>query len=397
MSKNVLITAGGHADIPIIDALHKLGFSVISTGLNTDGLGHKKADIYEPADFSDKETMLRLAEKYHVSNVIAGCNDFAYLSAAYVAERLGFKGFDSYSTAVRIHQKDSFRRLQRECGVRYPKFFVCAGKEALAEAKSALRLPVVIKPVDLTGGKGVEICATWDAVERQVDETLEISRESRFILEEYVEGENHGTSMLLRAGRVAFAFFDNEEYFKNRYLVSGAYAPSDLSKEQKKDVINQVETLARRAGLCDGLFHCQLIVSRGGIPYLIDPCRRTPGDLYVNLVSYAAGIDYPMAIVKGQLGLSMDEELAFTPINRYIAREVMMAETNGLIERIVIDSDYERHIFDKMLWLHPGDRIENYMKDKAGIVFFEFADAAELKRYMKNLHHHMRIEVNSQS
>ncbi len=251
----------------------------------------------------------------------------------------------------------------------------------------------MVKPVDLTGGKGVEICYTWEAVCSRFTEAVKLTREAHIIIEEYIDGENHGTSMLIKQGKVVFAFFDNEQYFKNKYLVSGAYSPSDLSEEQKSDIVNQVEKLAQQASLCDGLFHCQLIEKPDGSCYLIDPCRRAPGDLYVKLVSYASGINYPLAIVKGQLGLSFDEELSFTPADRCIARECMMAQTDGFIRDIVIDSDYRSHIIDKMQWLFPGDRIENYMTDKAGIVFFEYSNAAQLQKHMKDLYDHMRIEI----
>ena len=393
MENRVLVTGGSHAEVPMIEALHKLGYVVITTGLNKDGLGHKIADIYEPNDFSNKAEMLRLAEKHSISAIVSGCNDFAYLSAAYVAEQLNLGGHDDIQTATAFHHKNSFRTLQKECGINYPDFVVINGISELQAAKNQLRLPVVVKPTDLTGGKGVGVCQTWDQVEEQIKTAVHVSRESVVLIEEYVKGSNHGASVLIRGGKVAFSFFDNEEYFLNKYLVSGAYSPSDLSEEIKQDVIQQIEKISLRMHLCDGLFHCQCIVTEDGVPYLIDPCRRAPGDLYIKLVSYVTGIDYPMAIVKSELGLSIDEELAFTPADRCIARECMMADENGFIRNIIIDPDYENHIIEKLQWLYPGDRIENYLTYKAGIVFFEYPDALVLKERMKTLYDHMRIDI----
>ena len=393
MKENILITGGSHAEIPLIDALHQLGYNVISTGLNKSGPGHKAADSYEPGDFSDKEEMLKLARKYNVSGIISGCNDFAYLSAAYVAAKLGLKGYDKMGVAEMIHHKDAFRQLQKECGVRFPKFHTCKSLDDLSYVQDVLKLPVVVKPVDLTGGKGVEVCFTWESVKKQLVSAMKLTRENHIIIEEYIDGENHGTSMLLKDGKVEFSFFDNEEYFKNQYLVSGAYSPSNLTNEQKTDVINQVEALAHHAKLCDGLFHCQFIIDSKGLPFLIDPCRRAPGDLYIKLVSYATGIDYPLAIVKSQLGKSIDEELNFEHRDRCIARECMMADTDGFIRNIIIDPDYEDHIIEKNQWLYPGDRIENFMTFKAGIVFFEYSSAEELRDHMECLYDHMKIDI----
>lgn len=389
----MLVGGGSHAEIPLIDALHRLGFTVITTGLNTDGLGHKVADLYEPIDFSNKMEMLRVAQKHDICGIVSGCNDFSYLSTAFVAEKLNLPGHDSVSIASLIHHKDTFRKLQARCGIRHPKAIVCNGPEELADAHGALRLPVVVKPIDLTGGKGVKVCHTWEAAKSQLIVAKQLTREAHIAVEEYIEGANHGTSMLLQNNSVAFAFFDNEEYFKNKYLVSGAYSPSDLSAAVKKDVVAQVEALARHLGLSDGLFHCQFIVTRDDIPFLIDPCRRAPGDLYVNLVSYATGIDYPMSIVKSELGMSIEGELAFEKTNRCIARECMMAESNGRIDSIIIDPVYESHIIEKMQWLYPGDRIENHLTEKAGIVFFEYPDSDSLQRSMSNLYQHMRVGI----
>jgi hypothetical protein len=79
--------------------------------------------------------------------------------------------------------------------------------------------------------------------------------------------------MLLKEGKVVFSFFDNEEYVKNKYLVSDTYSPSNLTDEQKEDVVMQVERLAQYAKLCDGLFHCQFIIDASGSPYLPPPKR----------------------------------------------------------------------------------------------------------------------------
>ena len=71
----------------------------------------------------------------------------------------------------------------------------------------------------------------------------------------------------------------------------------------------------------------------------------------------------------------------------------MMAEMNGFIHKIDIDSDYESHIIDKMQWLFPGDKIDNYMTYKAGIVFFEYSTPVELREHMKVLYDHMKIDI----
>ena len=97
-SGRMLVVGGSHAEIPLIDAGHALGFEVITTGNHADGLGHRRSDHYVPADFSDPDAILEIASTYGVDAVVAGCNDFALMSTTYVADRLGMPGHDDHST-----------------------------------------------------------------------------------------------------------------------------------------------------------------------------------------------------------------------------------------------------------------------------------------------------------
>ena len=92
--KKLLLLGGSHAEIPLIKAAQELGWFVITTGNNRDGLGHPYADKTVFADFSNKETMLGLARSEGVQAVCSGCNDFALLSTVYVCEKLGIPGHD---------------------------------------------------------------------------------------------------------------------------------------------------------------------------------------------------------------------------------------------------------------------------------------------------------------
>lgn len=390
---NVLVTGGSHSEIPLIDALHSMGYNVITTGLNRDGLGHRKAERYIEADFSDKSAVLAIAEEFDVVGIVSGCNDFAYLSTAYACERLGFRGHDTYDTACRFHHKDSFRRTLQEEDLPCPSYVICHDASDITYARHKLRLPVVVKPTDLTGGKGVCVCRDWSVVERRYQEALDVTRRSSVVLEECVEGTNHGVSALLINSRVVFAFFDNEEYWLNPYLVSGAYSPSSLTEPQRTHIRGQIETIATGLRLCDGLFHCQCILDRDGIPFLIDPCRRAPGDLYVKLVSYATGINYPACIVRSELGLPFSRELEKASSHHNIARECVMADKNGVLECISIASSYREHIIEEFMWGQLGDVVDDYKKYKAGILFFEYQEADELRKAMSELRGNVVLRV----
>ena len=98
--KKMLLLGGSHAEIPMIQAAKKMGYYVITSGNQADGLGHPYGDEYIKKDFSDKDAILQLAKEEQIDAICSGCNDFACLTAAYVAEKLGLPGHDSYETAI---------------------------------------------------------------------------------------------------------------------------------------------------------------------------------------------------------------------------------------------------------------------------------------------------------
>ena len=168
LNKKMLLLGGGHAEIPLIQAAHELDWYVITTGNAREGLGHPYADKNVFADFSDKDAMLELAKNESVQAVCSGCNDFALLSTVYVCEKLGLPGHDSYATSLEIHHKDRYRALATRLGIPTPRAITvrtsnrtenCADFET---AIAQLTFPIIVKPVDLTGGKGIHRAANAD-------------------------------------------------------------------------------------------------------------------------------------------------------------------------------------------------------------------------------------------
>ena len=168
----VLVVGGGHAEIPLIRAAHAIGYRVITTGNRPDDLGHAHADLYVPADFSKPEEILNVAVTHDVSAIVSGCNDFAMLSTAFVCEKLGLPGHDSYETTVRIHHKDRFRELLEELQLDTPRSGVVHDPTQAVALCERIGYPVIVKPVDLTGGKGISVCDSPEQLSKAVDDAL---------------------------------------------------------------------------------------------------------------------------------------------------------------------------------------------------------------------------------
>ena len=380
-NRKLLLLGGSHAEIPLIKAAQALGWFVITTGNNRDGLGHPYADKTVFADFSDKDAMLELARAEGVTAVCSGCNDFALLSTVYVCERLGLPGHDSYATSLEIHHKDKYRALAAKLGIPTPRAMVVRSAQEFEAAVGGLVFPIIVKPVDLTGGKGIHRAANADEARAAYRDAVSRTREDHVVVEEFVQGTNHGFSAMLVKGKVAFAFADNEQYYINKYMVSGANTPSTTSASGLAKLRDYSERIARELNLVDGILHIQYIVRADGTPVIIEICRRPPGDLYIKFVQYATGIDYPKFIVMAETGMDI-AAIQDLPTQGFWLRHCVMAGSEiadgATVREVTFAPEIQGNIVEKFLWYKPGDVITDKLIYKAGIVFFKFDSLEEM-------------------
>ena len=397
--KKLLILGGSHAEIPLIKAAQALGLFVITTGNNRDGLGHPYADKTVFADFSDKDAMLELARSEGVQAVCSGCNDFALLSTVYVCEKLGLPGHDSYATSLEIHHKDKYRALATRLKIPTPRALVVRSADEFEVAIANLTFPIIVKPVDLTGGKGIHRAANPEEAREAYKDACSRTRQDHIVVEEFVQGTNHGFSAMLVKGRVAFAFADNEQYYINKYMVSGANSPSTSGSETLAKLRDYSERIARELNLVDGILHIQYIEKTDGTPVIIEICRRPPGDLYIKFVKYATEIDYPKFIVLAETGEDISG-IKDIPTQGFWLRHCIMADRqagengcSGIVREVTFAPEIQGNIVEKFLWYKPGDVVTDKLMYKAGIVFFKFDTLEEMAGKTARMTDLARIEL----
>lgn len=390
----VLVVGGSHAEIPLIDAAHRRGLLVATTGNRPHDLGHAHADRYVEADFSDREAIRRAAAELGAIGIVSGCNDFAAISTAWAAEQLGLPGHDSYELTLRIHHKDRFRELLAELDLHSPRSGVVSDVSQALGVCETVGYPVIVKPVDLTGGKGMTVCHDPSTVEDAVRRALAASRQPHLVIERFLSGSRHGYTCFVEQGRVTFWFADDEQYASNQFLVSGTTTPTAMPPEALDELARAVEQIVDALSLVDGLMHVQCILTDEG-PRIIELCRRCPGDLYPWFVTHATGFDYAGAVLDAELGRPLpvvEGDGAVRPIGRHC----LMTDREGELRSITYDDTVSSRIVDRLEWWEPGRPVTNHLLDKFGIIFMEFADEAEMRVVTSELSSRIEIEIDEE-
>jgi biotin carboxylase len=383
MQKKVLILNASHNDERMIRALKELNFYVISTG-NAPGLsGHKMCDKYIRADYSDKEKMLEISRELKIDRICACCNDFGVKSAAYVAERLGIPGYDSYETTLTIHDKDRFKKFCMRNDINSPRAEQFLDVESAKKYAETVKYPIIVKAVDLSAGNGICKADNTREAEMAIENAFQCSRIKHIVIEPYLEGSQHGFCTFLINKKVVAYCSNNEYSIVNPYRVEIDTFPSDDEEFTAGILVNEIEKMAELLDLCDGIFHLQYITDADNQPHILECMRRIPGGLYTIPAESVSGINWDYWEVRAKCTDELDDFPVFRHANRgFFSYKCLMSQKDGIIDEISISQDIISHRYDEWMLSGVGDRIENYKSFPIGYIFSSWESQEEMKNVL---------------
>lgn len=236
--KKILMLGGAMQQIPAIKCAKELGFYVITCDYLPNNPGHKFADEYYNISTTEKERVLELAIKLGIDGVLAYASDPAAPTAAYVSEKMGLPG-NPYDAVNVMTQKDLFRKFLKEHGFNTPQARgYCSYETAYKEIEN-FTFPIMVKPVDSSGSKGVVKIDSKEELKNAIDEALFYSRSKRFIIEEFIRKKGYQISGdgFSIDGKLVFTSYGNELYSTKgtrEYVALGEFWPSLLSTKLKR-------------------------------------------------------------------------------------------------------------------------------------------------------------------
>ena len=153
--KKLLLLGGSRFLLPVIEAAHSLGCQAITCDYLPDNDAHQFADEYHNVSTTDREAVLALARELQVDGIMSFACDSGVDTAAYVAEQLGLPSVGSSAAVDILQNKARFRQFLADNGFNVPmaRGYSCA-EDAVSQAGD-FHWPVIIKPTDSAGSKGV--------------------------------------------------------------------------------------------------------------------------------------------------------------------------------------------------------------------------------------------------
>ena len=184
--KVALVLGGTVPHIELIKQLQSRGYYTILVDYLDDSPARPYANEHIQESTLDQEAVLKIAKEQNAALVISSAIDQANITCCYVAEKLGLPHPYSYETALNVTHKDRMKRIMVENGI--PKTSFIHSCSAVDVAKSGLELPLVVKPTNCNGSRGVRRIDDFDQLEPAISAAVETSRTGDCLVEEYASG-----------------------------------------------------------------------------------------------------------------------------------------------------------------------------------------------------------------
>ena len=392
MKKRLLILNGSWGEVPLIKAAKELGFHVITSGNKPQAFGHQFADEYICGNYSNLDEMVQVAKDCKADAICAAANDLGGITAAYVGEKLGLKGHDSYETCLLLHHKDKFKRFARENNIMTPLAEEFTSREeAKAWAKTA-KYPIIVKPVDMFSGVGINRANNYEEAVSAIDIAFESGRKPLIVIEPFIVGTSHSFSTFLVDQEVIAYYSDNEYSTLNPYWISLSAAPADGIEYCRDILIEQSNKIAKLLNLCDGVFHIQYIMDEDHKPHILEITRRCSGGHFPDQIECANGIPWAKWIITAESGMDCSNLKQPFSQDRHTGRYCILAPKNGTVKAVHIKDEMKKHIFRCLIWGDNGYVVTDHMHDTLGVFSFTFDDRAEMMDMIMRMEDFVTVE-----
>lgn len=302
-----LVIAGGVPQIELIRQLHGRGIETLLADGNPDAIARPFADRFFHVDIFDIPAVQAIAEREKVDFLLTVCADQVLLVVAEVSERLGLPCYIDFKTARDVSDKIRMKRIFRKIGI--PTTAYVETDHFDDDAFSALRYPLVVKPVDSYSSKGVRKACNAEELARYYGEALRISRSGGVIVEEFFEGEEISVDAFVLGGKAKVLAVTNSEKvrYDDRFVIFRGRYPAVASPALLSKIGMIAQKIADGFGLVDSPLLIQLL-NRGDDVSVLEFCARTGGNMKWLLVKHSCGVDVISATIDITLGLEPDLE-----------------------------------------------------------------------------------------
>ncbi len=386
----LLILGASRAQLPGIQKAHDLGCEVVTCDYYEDVIGHEYSDSSHIISTFDKEGVRSVAELEKVDGIMTLGTDQPVLTAAYVATRLGLPKLLDEATALSVTNKKVMKKLFDVHNIPTVPYLIY--QKGLNDSElEELFYPVVVKPIDSQGQRGIFYLESARQVIDHYEQVIEHSRELDVLVEQYYPNDEITVSGWVDEGQVTILSITDRVTFQNQsqlgICLSHEY-PSRFLAKYKEELEILTRQITKVFKISNGPIYYQFLLGAQGVLVNEIACR-IGGAHEATFLPRVRGFDITKAAVQLALGLEHHETMKVMDKKSCVSVQLFFCEP-CTVKRIpdpkqILTLD---GVFDYHMNLSVGDQvgdIENATK-RAGYLLVEAADKNELEQRLKDIY-----------
>ena len=400
--KKLMILGGSRYALPLIEVAKKLKIYTITADYLPENIAHKYSDEFCNVSVIDKEATLKEAQRIGIDGIISFACDPGVATAAYVAEQMGLPFQCSYKAASILQDKGLFRKFLLDNGFNCPLAKRYDDKKAPFNDIDYFNWPVIVKPVDSAGSKGVNKVNTPDELATAIDIAVEVSHNGAFIIEDFItfEGYHSSADPFSVDGKLEFVSYSDQLFDKeaeNPYTPAYIIWPSSMKKEHQDILTSETQRLITLLGMKTGIYNIETCVGNGGKPYIMEVSPRGGGCKIAELQRMAYGIDLIENEVRKAVGLPV-VDVKQTECDGYWCEMVVHARPgqSGVLKEVVVAPEIkEKYVKVIDMSVKKGDFVKPFTGANMalGDMFLRFESREELDAVMSIANEWLSIKL----
>ncbi len=350
--KSVLIFGVGPLQESIIDRAKLMGLYTIGIDPAADATCKDEVDAFEIVGGQDFEGTLAVAKKYQIDAIVTAATDKPLVMMARVAKELNLP-FYSVETAQWSTDKFQMKERFELGGVPHAQGRLISN----VEEAEGLVFPVIVKPRDNSGSRGVKLCRDKNELQISIDEALENSKIDTVLVEEFIEGPEYSIESLHYDGKSEVVQFTEKKTTEFPYNVElGHIQPANISDENKQKIREIISKIGKTLNFENCPSHTELKINERGI-FVIETSPRLGGDYITStLTPLSTGVNLEDELLK----ISLGEAINPTPKAVQYAGVRFFSFQEGSVIKHVPNEEFVKewpHVVDFSFNLKEGERV----------------------------------------
>lgn len=397
MKKKIMLLGGNYYQMTATKTAKALGYHVISVDYLPDNPAHKYADEYYNISTLDKEAILELARRLQIDGIVSYASDISAPTAAYVSEQMGLPT-NPYESVKKLTRKDLIRPFMEAHGFNTPKSGKFSTYEEALTFFKKYKKPLIVKPVDASGSKGVTKVYEEADFSKAYEEAMQYSHVKIIIIEEFLvrAGYQIAGDAFIWKGEIVFAAMMNEHFDKlcNPFVPIGESYPSILPSHLQQKARKEIERLMQLLDIKMGAINMDFMIDEEENIYILEIGPRNGGNLITDVIKEANGIDLAEYTLRAAVG----EDCSFLKDKKphtYVSSYVVHALKDGAFEKVHIEESIKKDILRWDMFVKEGEMIHRFNHGGYGIgaMLIKHQTVEEMLERMDHMEKYIRVGV----